>query len=43
MAPCPMQVLYRTVSINVFKGEDVQDSIEEVVPYRCLTEMEGNT
>ena len=32
-----LQILYRTVSINVLKGDDVEQSVEEVVPYRQYT------
>lgn len=34
------QIIYRTVTINVLRGDDVVDSVEEVVPYRQFTVRE---
>ena len=33
----PTQILYRTVSVNVFKGEEVEQALEEVVMQRQFT------
>lgn len=38
---CRAQVIDRTVSINVFKGEVLEDSLEEVVQYRQFTVQVG--
>ncbi|KAG2446869.1 hypothetical protein HYH02_008026 [Chlamydomonas schloesseri] len=34
------QIIFRTVTINVLRGDDVVDSVEEVVPYRQYTVRE---
>lgn len=34
------QILYRTVALNVLNGEDTEEVVEEVVPYRQYTVQE---
>ena len=37
----PTQILHRTVSVNVFKGEEVEQALEEVVMQRQFTVQVG--